>query len=103
MSDCTDCPINYFCPDVAATSVDTVNDICEAGFTCAAGSQHGRVTICPLGEYCPQSSTVAIACVAPEEYQDQMGSTACLRCPAGYYCDQTSKTRCEPQNEGPQI
>lgn len=46
-SECTACTANYYCPDIAATSVDTTNHKCEAGFTCEAGSTHKRFTICP--------------------------------------------------------
>ena len=60
-SDCENCPVNYFCPLIAQTQYFTAN-ICEAGFVCAAGSVHGRVTICEKGYKCPQSDVAAIAC-----------------------------------------
>ena len=53
LADCTLCTVNYYCPNVAATSVDTTNHKCDPGFTCAAGSTHPRVLICPKGFKCP--------------------------------------------------
>lgn len=58
-SECTACTANYYCPDIAATSVDTTNHKCEAGFTCEAGSTHKRFTICPQGFKCPVNQATA--------------------------------------------
>ena len=97
IGDCLDCTKNFYCPNVAATSVDTTNHKCDPGFICPVKSTHARHTVCPLGFKCPQADDDKIACdPATGKYQDRKGAITCNSCPVGYLCDATSATRCEP-------
>jgi hypothetical protein len=56
LSACTLCTAGYYCPYNGMTAVDTVNNKCEPGYICAAGSIHPRAVLCPKGYKCPNSS-----------------------------------------------
>lgn len=81
------CPAGRFGSATLLTAA-TCNGACTAGYFCVAGSTSATATICPLGSYCPASSSVATACAA-----GLYGSTTALAtssctgpCTAGYWC-----------------
>jgi hypothetical protein len=119
-SSCTPCTAGYYCPRNGQTSVDTVNNKCEPGYICAAGSVHPRAVLCPKGYICPNTSPALwdkqpCDTDATGLYMDEYGGTVCKSCPFGYEClDSNNPTaltgtnlpkdtikRCQPQNEGP--
>ena len=65
ISACLTCPEGYYCQ-----SPNIIPTICPVGCFCPQGS--GTYSLCPLGTYNP--------------YQGSTNISACITCPAGYYC-----------------
>ena len=59
------------------------------GFECTVGSP--LLTPCPTGKYCP-GLNVVIDCPTTtyNPYTEMVDGSACLPCPAGYFCNETS-------------
>lgn len=108
---CTQCPPGYGCDALstypcpsgmiselgdgrcryysAAEYSSTINnDLTVTFLYCAEGEykMFGMQTCvaCPIGHYCPSKTNLPIVC-SPGTYSDQLRSTACLPCAAGYY------------------
>ncbi|CAG2223568.1 unnamed protein product [Mytilus edulis] len=86
VEDCLPCPGGYYCDQEAQTGP---TGLCDAGYYCPANDTTISPTpsgfMCPVGYYCPQGSAEAIPC-PPGEYQENVGQSTCIACPAGSYC-----------------
>ena len=94
------CPAGFFCP---IGSVSYVNNACNTGEYCPAGSDDHHLCAagfycpnptqqlaCPAGSYCPQGSSAAIPC--PIGSYCPAGVSAAIACAAGQYCPVGSTT-----------
>ncbi|KAI0228985.1 hypothetical protein LSAT2_020568 [Lamellibrachia satsuma] len=99
------CPPGYFLPSPRAKNI-TYCLLCTAGKFCNISGLPQPQGFCSPGFYCPEGQTVpdpneypcplGYFCVegspSPQicpsgTYQDEMRSSACKECPAGFYCD----------------
>ncbi|CAM9191532.1 unnamed protein product, partial [Ectocarpus fasciculatus] len=96
VSQCSSCPGGRFCRG------GVVAGLCSPGYFCRDGQydpspshdlsayfapedqlqyiEQLEGAQCPPGHYCPENATIPLAC---------QNNTACIACPAGYYCDDT--------------
>jgi len=84
---CLDCPPGFACNQ---SGLGAPSSSCSAGYYCTGKTinptpigVHGD--ICPVGTYCPEGSAHPIGC-SPGTYQNLTGQSACLPCPAGFFC-----------------
>ena len=100
-SNCTKCPPGYFCgPGTADYSLT----VCPPGYACPEGtpSQDNTDTkpwdaaMCPAGTYQPytmaQNASACLPC--PAGFYCAQNSLAPSVCPAGYYCPQGTQSVC---------
>ena len=88
-ADCTSCPAGYYCPDYATTQYT----VCDEGWYCETDATASGLPaetgprpdgkFCPVGHYCTQGNK--FECEAGK-YQDLVGQSSCVTCPAGYQC-----------------
>ncbi|CDJ49290.1 Cast multi-domain protein, related [Eimeria brunetti] len=83
-SDCRECFPGAYCNVVDSKPVVGP---CEGGYTCPKGSTSATASIAPAGSYAPVGSAIAKPC-RPGTHAENEGMTACLPCPAGFYCDE---------------
>lgn len=61
---------------------------CPAGYYCPTASMREP---CPVGHQCPGGSAAAVACTTGT-FQPNTHQAACLACPEGYFCSDTTPT-----------
>ena len=78
--------IGYYC---AVPGMDTVTDVCMAGFYCPG---EANITVpdpagyeCPIGYFCLEGVAQPEGC-PPGSYQPDIQKDHCINCPAGYFC-----------------
>lgn len=86
VEDCLPCPGGYYCDKEGMTGP---TGKCSAGYYCPANDTTISPTPsglkCQVGYYCPEGSAEMVPC-PPGEYQDNVGQSTCIACPAGSYC-----------------
>ena len=88
LNDCTPCTPGRFCESVGLTAV---SGKCNAGFYCIfsakSSSPSDGITgdICPVGNYCPEGTSLPITCDAGS-YANVTRLATCMECPLGYFC-----------------
>ena len=84
---CVVCPERMFCGGYGLSSP---SGVCDSGYYCPLGQTVSRPSefVCPAGYFCPAGSSEPIRCPSGF-FQNQTGQDSCLDCPAGYYCDNT--------------
>ena len=93
-TECTACPAGKYCPIKAmlSSNIDGTDEYpCGEGYFCDSGSHTPRKEICTPGNYCPTGSSAESKCPIGE-YQYAYGQSACLKCPAGFYCKDEGMT-----------
>jgi hypothetical protein len=90
---CQSCSAGSFCASAGQTAV---SGACAAGYFCIGGATTPtptdgiRGSLCPLGKICVAGTVAAASCppgtLAPPTVGNSL-FTACLACPAGFYCD----------------
>ena len=93
---CTPCHGGRYCE---APGKANVTGLCVEGFYCQygvdlhapVGGHRGNGSVCPIGHYCPQGTTLPIKCSAGE-YNNITQQETCVSCPAGYYCPEGAVT-----------
>ena len=83
-AECIQCPPGYYCPVTGITFPTSY--VCPAGYYCPLGTTTGTTNECPAGTYCPSGSVQTIQCAAGT-YQVTPGSSSCITCTAGNYCE----------------
>ncbi len=97
------CQPSYFCPSQASSMLP-----CPAGYYCSGNST--IPLLCPAGRFCPLRSAVPLQCprgyrtvadssnvtrtslalacreCGPGTFSDEVGSSSCTECPAGFVC-----------------
>ena len=123
-SDCTECPLGFFCPNGSTSSTQcpqgtfcepgtTTPSDCQGGSFCPAGS--GAPQPCPAGSYCPDTTGAAIVCPqgsycpadSDQPFLCPLGDfgpegvslrdseeNSCSPCPPGYAGVQNNRTGC---------
>ena len=109
IANCTDCLSGYYCQDRGSANVTAQ---CDAGHICYGNAlsrdpvynndtSNNLTTIilygdsCHPGYYCPQGTSVMIACPRGTYNPDRNGKSevqACKPCDPGYYCNGTALT-----------
>lgn len=83
------CPFGTMNPNEGGMNVSACEP-CHAGRLCPVGASDG--VPCPPGQYCAYNAQPPAAKCPMRTYQPILGATnnsACLTCPAGYWCNQT--------------
>ena len=79
------CILGYYCTSGVDRS-QPGTDNSTMNYTCPAQAiQTGHGGVCPLGHYCPESSTIPLPCEAGS-YADMEGMASCTVCPEGFFC-----------------
>ena len=89
----------YYCDNVG---LEAPTALCNAGYYCMGSAVSATPFptdstggVCPEGSYCPEGSASPITCGAGT-YTNATGASACLQCPARFYCDGSSPTNPQP-------
>lgn len=95
VTDCLDCPGGQYC---GSPGLSSPTGTCSAGYLCTGRNVVATppAGLCPKGFKCPAGATTAVACSQDPEYQDEAGQDVCKTCPASYWCDDSTITRCQP-------
>eukprot|EP00347_Sterkiella_histriomuscorum_P024400 403331247 len=94
-TDCTICPLDYFCSNITTTQVEMLASKCDYGFKCPVGTSVKPFIpdyACPKGKYCQNSIEYECPTGTYNPVLGASNSTYCLTTPAGYYNDLTSST-----------
>ena len=82
LTDCTQCTATEYCPSAGQTSASIP---CPAGYYCPTGTAAGDINPCTAGNMCPSGSSAQTPC--PNNYYQALPvQSACVICPARYYC-----------------
>ncbi|CAM4616195.1 unnamed protein product [Lepidochelys kempii] len=90
LTDCQPCPAGYFCSGLGKTAAE---GLCSAGYYCPPGQTSATPLSyrCPRGFSCPAGSSIPMAC-EKGTHQAQEGKESCDICPAGFFCEPSSKS-----------
>jgi hypothetical protein len=91
MSSCIACTPGKYC---STQGLSAPSGSCAPGFYCLAGSVSANSIVCPEGFFCPEGASSPLGC-PDATYQLALGSSSCLDCSAGYYC-QGNSTKMTP-------
>lgn len=94
-SSCLSCPPGQYC---SMQGLSAPSGPCSPGFYCTARAITPNTIVCPVGFYCPHGAASPLGC-PDSTYQLALGSSACLDCSAGYYC-QGNATKMTPCPSG---
>ncbi|KAH3841624.1 hypothetical protein DPMN_115097 [Dreissena polymorpha] len=95
LSECTKCDGGKYC---LLPGQDNYAGQCNAGYYCTSGvntatpnsvNNTGVGGKCPTGYYCPTGSSHPLPCAAGT-YSESEGKSACITCPASFYCTQNT-------------
>ena len=84
-SDCNTCLQGFYCSGYDNTDVDGP---CTEGYYCPPGQTQAAPNefVCPVGHFCLQQSSEPVRCPSGY-YQNETGQSSCRKCTSGYYCD----------------
>ena len=90
ISDCNPCEAGLYC---GATGLDAPSGLCDGGWYCSSESPSPQPSdpmfgaMCTPGFYCPEGSSVPLACLAGHFCNASGLSATSGLCSAGYYCN----------------
>jgi hypothetical protein len=98
LTGCAPCPPGKYC---ASPGLTEPSGMCAPGYLCQGSERVAAPPdgLCSPGFACPAGATSAIPCDAtysPDAYQDEPGQAACKACPSGFWCSDSSVTKCQP-------
>ena len=85
VSDCKPCRQGFYCSGYGNIGLDGP---CAEGYYCPPGQSERAPSnfACPVGHFCEEQSSEPMRCPSGY-YQNQTGQGGCRKCPSGYYCD----------------
>jgi hypothetical protein len=85
-ANCTPCPDEMYCPDMAMSTTPTSgSNACATGYDCISGARVNIPNDGSTGKLCDLGNNCAIC--PNGSYNAKFGIPACKPCPAGYYCE----------------